>query len=471
MAKKAPVSQRERLVLLDKFKPGTPAAAQAIELLQQMIRVDTTNPPGNEIALARMLEGWVRSRGHGFVRTTILESEPGRANLIIDIPGTDPGSNPSWGFMSHLDVVPAEGTWTHPPFSGELVQAAHDMFVWGRGAMDIKYLGAANLTAAFTLLDEGFRPKGNIKILLCADEEQGGHKGLEWLAKNHLDAIKVDCCLNEGGGFKLPIKDDFVIQTGEKGVFWTKLTIHGKGGHGSMPPDYDTTAIYKAARMLAKLKRYKAPLVIGKEYIATFRAISLPNAIKGLLKVKWLLRGLLAIAEGITGIKLRQVVLPLASNSIAVTNFHSGIKENSISPDASIILDIRTLPGVGRDQVNAMIRDAIGDDLYGQVEVEPLDNQACTTTATDSVYYTTIARITNEIYPGANIVPLLSQGSTDSKFFRERGIFAYGFCPCIKDDDLTYDDLLSLAHNADERISITNLMLGVDFAYRVMKQA
>ncbi len=468
-AKKA-TSQRERLQLLDQFKPGTPAAAMAIELLQRMIRVDTTNPPGNEIALARELETWVKSHGYDCVKTRIFESEPGRADLIIDIKGTEPGSHPSWGFMSHLDVVPAEGKWAHPPFSADIAQAEHDAYIWGRGALDIKCLGAAYLTAVFTLLNEEFRPKGDIKILLCADEEQGGHKGLEWLAKNHLDAIKVDCCLNEGGGFKLPVKDDFVIQIGEKGVFWTRLKIHGKGGHGSMPPDFDTTAIYKMVNILERLKRYKPKLAIGPEYRATIQAISIPSAFKGLVKVKALLRGLLAIAEKVAGLKLRQIVLPLVSNSIAVTNFHSGIKENSISPDAEAVLDIRTLPGVGRKQVNTMIREAIGAGLYEQLEIEPVDNQMCTTTTIDNEYYKTIARITGEIYPGANLVPLLSPGSTDCKFFRERGIMSYGFCPSIKDDDITYDELMSLPHNADERISVTNLMLGVDFTYRVMKQ-
>ncbi|MEX2683493.1 MAG: M20/M25/M40 family metallo-hydrolase [Candidatus Sigynarchaeota archaeon] len=468
-ARKA-ISQRERLRLLDKFKPGTPAAATAIELLQKMIRIDTTNPPGNEIALARELDAWVRSHGYDFVKTRIIESEPGRASLIVDILGTEPEHHPSWGFMSHLDVVPAEGKWEHPPFSGDLVQAEHDAFIWGRGAMDIKYLGAANLVAAFTLLHEGFRPKGNIKILLCADEENGGLKGLGWLAENRLDAIKVDCCLNEGGGFKLPFKNDFVIQVGEKGVFWTRLRVHGRGGHGSMPPEHDATAIYKAARILDKLKRFKPELVIGKEYLATFGAMSIPVVLKGLLRAKRLLRFLLSLAEKFTGIKLRQVVLPLVSNSIAVTNFHSGVKENSISPDAEVVLDIRTLTGVGREQVNETIRKAIGDDLYAQVEIEPIANQPCTTSAIDSPYYGTIARVTGEIYPGATLVPLLSQGSTDSKFFREKGMVAYGFCPAIKDDDVTYEQLLAMAHNVDERISVTNLMLAVDFTYRVMRQ-
>ncbi|HME51763.1 MAG TPA: M20/M25/M40 family metallo-hydrolase [Candidatus Lokiarchaeia archaeon] len=470
MPKKAPPSQRDRLHLLDQFKPGTPPATMAIDLLQMMIRVDTSNPPGNEIELATKLEAWVQSQGMDLVTTRIFESEPGRADLIVDIPGTEPESHPSWGFMSHLDVVPAEGTWTYPPFAAEIVEAEHDSFIWGRGAMDIKYMGAAHLTAAFTLLSEGFRPKGNIKILLCADEECGGHKGLDWLAQNHPDAIKVDCCLNEGGGFKIPLKDDFVIQTGEKGIFWTKFKIHGKGGHGSMPPPHNTTAIYKMVAALERLKKFKPKMIINKEYISTIDAMSIPGAIKFLLKRKSLLRGLLNLAGKVAKVNLAQVVLPLVSDSIAVTNFHSGMKENSISPDAEITLDIRTLPGHGREHVNAMIRKAIGAELFDQMEWEARDNQMCTTSTTDNEYYKIIENIAREIYPGANLVPMLSAGSTDCKFYRERGMHAYGFCPVIKDEDMTYAQLLALAHNADERISLTNLLLGVDFNYRIMKQ-
>nr|MDO8114817.1 M20/M25/M40 family metallo-hydrolase [Candidatus Sigynarchaeota archaeon] len=470
MAKKTAPSQRERLHLLDQFKPGTPAANIAVNLLRMMIQVDTTNPPGNEIVLARKLAVWVKDQGYDFVTTKIFESEPGRASLIVDIPGTEPAGHPSWGFMSHLDVVPAEGTWTHPPFAADVVKDEHDTFIWGRGAMDIKYMGAVHLVAAFTLLKEGFRPKGNIKILLCADEEQGGHKGVEWLANNQFEDIKVDCCLNEGGGFKLPFKDDIVIQTGEKGIFWTKFKVHGKGGHGSMPPPYDTTAVYKMVAALNRLKKYNAKLIINPEYKATINALSISPFLKGLFKRKMLLRGLLKLAGKIEHVNLSQIVLPLVSDSIAVTNFHSGMKENSISPDAEIILDIRTLPGHDRETVNAMIRQAIGAKLFDQMELVASDNQKCTTTTIDNDYYHIIEKITREIYPAVNLVPFLSQGSTDCKYYRERGMFAYGFCPAIKDDDLTYDQLLGLAHNVDERISITNLLLGVDFNYRVMKQ-
>ncbi len=227
---KPKVSQKDRVNFTDVIKSDNHVTEMAVQLLQLMIQTNTSNPPGNENVLAEKLDAWIQDQGFDCVNTQIIETAPTRANLIVDILGTEPESNPSWGFMSHLDVVPADGKWDHPPFSGEIVQAPHDQFIWGRGVIDIKNLGTANLTALFTLLKEGFRPKGNLKILLCADEEQGGHIGLDRLIQDHFDAVKVDCCLNEGGGFKSPLKNDFHIQIGEKGIYWTGLKLHGQEG-------------------------------------------------------------------------------------------------------------------------------------------------------------------------------------------------------------------------------------------------
>ena len=257
---KTKLSQKDQLNLSDAIRPNSSVADMAVQLLQLMIQTDTSNPPGNEILLTEKLDAWIQNQGFDCVKTQIIETDPTRANLIIDVAGSEPDSYPSWGFMSHLDVVPAEGKWEHPPFSGEIVQAVHDQYIWGRGALDIKDLGAANLTALFTLLKEGFQPKGNIKILSCADEEQGGHIGLGRLIQDHFDAVKVDCCLNEGGGFKIPIGNDFQIQIGEKGIFWTGLKLHGRGGHGSIPPAYESFAIYKMIHALENLKKYKTKL-------------------------------------------------------------------------------------------------------------------------------------------------------------------------------------------------------------------
>ncbi|MHA1681057.1 MAG: M20/M25/M40 family metallo-hydrolase [Promethearchaeota archaeon] len=470
MANKEKKTAREKLQLLEKFSNDSPAAKEAISLLQVMLRCDTSNPPGNEIVLAKILKEIIDEKAFNNVKATIIESEPTRGSLIVEVSGTDPGSSASWGFMSHLDVVPVEGEWEHPPFSGELVRAGHDDFIWGRGAFDIKYLGAANLVALFTLLEEGFRPKGNIKIFLCADEEQGGHKGVEWLMDNHPELMRVDCCLNEGGGFKLPLGNDFIIQVGEKGVFWTKLKISGKGGHGSIPPHYDKFAIYKMMRVLARIKKFKKEIIMTQEYFNTINNLSIPGVAKFLLRRKRLLRGLCRLLGRFSSIDLSQIVMPMVTDTIAPTNFHSGIKENSISPEAYIILDIRTLPNHDRETVNNMLEKAIGRKLWAEIEWEALEHQVCTTTATDNEYYGMMAETMEEIYPGCNLVPLVSQGSTDCKFFRQKSMSSYGFCPMIEDEDMDYAQQMELAHNKNERVSVTNLMLAVDFSYRMMKK-
>ena len=418
MGSKPKVSQKSKCKFLDQFNPDldSPARKTAISLLQMMIQTNTVNPPGNENQLAEKLQKWVKEQGFDFVKTTNLGKTPVRANLIIEIPGTDPHNNPSWGFMSHIDVVPIEGNWEHQPFSGELVQSEHDLFIWGRGAIDTKALGAAHLTAAFTALKEGWRPKGNIKILLCADEEQGGHEGMQWLVENHLDLIKCDCTLNEGGGFKLPLKNDFVIQIGEKGTFWTKLKIKGKAGHGSSPPDYNITSIFKTIKILNKIKNRKRNLVFGKEYLETVAKVSIPGVVKGILKNKVLFKVMMALADKFTSLNVGQVFYPLVTDTIAVTNFHSGIKENSLSPNAEIILDIRSLPGRQRDDVNKMIQDIVGDKIWNELEWSGIENNPCTTSGIDNPYYSTIEKTLNEIYPGANIVPILSAGSTDCQY-------------------------------------------------------
>jgi acetylornithine deacetylase/succinyl-diaminopimelate desuccinylase-like protein len=199
--KKSKIPQKDKIHISPKFATGSTASETAIKLLQMMVQTNTSNPPGNEIVLVQKLDDWIKKEWISklkldFIRTHVLISEPTRASLVVEIIGIDPANNPSWGFMSHLDVVPAEGQWRHSPFSADITEEPHDKFIWGRGALDIKNLGAVNLMSIYTLLLEGFRPKGTIKILLMADEECGGSKGLGYHIEHNFEAVKVDCCLN-----------------------------------------------------------------------------------------------------------------------------------------------------------------------------------------------------------------------------------------------------------------------------------
>jgi len=457
------------LIRNPKFANDSALSKDTIALLQAMVRIDTSNPPGNEIACAKFLEDFWKKQQLPHTSTKILESEPGRASLIITIEGTDPKA-PSYGFMSHIDVVPAEGKWTHPPFSGELVQMPHDQFIWGRGTQDIKNLGASNIIAAITLLKEGQRPKGTLKIILCADEEQGGEKGLKWLIDNHFDDVRVDYVLNEGGGVKLPIKKDFMIQIGEKGIMWTKLRVTGIAGHGATPGNKNEFALTKLMKIVQKIQNYNAPAELGPEFHNLRTHISLPGIARWIFARKSIIRGLSNFVSKVSGQNLSQIVLPLIQDMITPTNFHTGIKENSVSPVAEAILDIRTLPGHKREQVHKEIEAAVGSKWFNQMELIPLQTQEATTSPIDTPLYKQIETVMQQILPGANLVPCLSPGSTDSKYFRDKGIISYGFSPILKDVDLTWGELGALAHGIDERGSVTNLMVATEFAYLMMKE-
>lgn len=451
------------------FANDSPLSKDTIALLQAMIRIDTSNPPGNETACAKFLEEYWKKQQIPHTSTKILESSPGRGSLIITIEGTDPKA-PSYGFMSHIDVVPAEGKWTHPPFSGDLVQAPHDQFIWGRGTQDIKNLGASNIIAAITMLKENHRPKGTLKILLCADEEQGGRMGLKWLIDNHFDDVKVDNILNEGGGVKLPIKNDFVIQTGEKGIMWTKIRINGIAGHGATPGNKNEFALTKMMKIIQKVQEYKPPVELGNEFHNLRTHISLPGIARWIFARKSIIRPLSNFISKISGQNLSQIVLPLIQDMITPTNFHTGIKENSVSPIAEAVLDIRTLPGHTREKVHEEIQQAVGSKWFKQLELIPLDTQEATTSPIDTPLYKQIETTMQQILPGTNLVPFLSPGSTDSKWFRDKGVICYGFSPILKDQDLTWGELGALAHGIDERGSVTNLMVATEFAYLMMKQ-
>lgn len=454
---------------LEKFSNSSEIAEQAIKLLQMCIQADTTNPPGNEITLARKLKEIFDKVDSSFLTTKLIETAPNRGNLIVDYQGTDPSNYPTWGFAAHLDVVPAPGDWDHPPFSGDITETENDRFIWGRGAFDMKQIAVAHMVALLTLIKEGFRPKGNLKLIFEADEERGGNKGAKLLVKNHYSDVKVDFLITEGGGFKFPTGDDFVIQRGEKGKCQTKLILSGTPGHGSTPPDYESFALYKMVRVLEKIRERKIELYLDGVYEKTVDSFSLPKIAKFLLKKKRLIKPLLNVGKRIVGLNLDRFVIPLISDTISPTIFKCGIKENVISPSAELTLDIRTLPSHDQDYIYRHLKEIIGNDLTEQLKFEPIDVVDASLSSIDTPYYEKINQVLQEMSPGATLVPILGTGGTDMKHWRRKGIPCYGFSLMMNGPDLGFSDFIGLAHAPNERISVTNLLLGTEFAYRLMK--
>ncbi|MBN2155552.1 MAG: M20/M25/M40 family metallo-hydrolase [Candidatus Lokiarchaeota archaeon] len=455
---------------LDLFTKNDSVINETIELLQLMIQTDTTNPPGNEIILAKKLQELIQKEKCDYISTKIIETYSSRGNLILTVHGTAPEKHPTWGFHGHLDVVRAEGDWKYPPFSGELVQLQHDKFIWGRGAIDMKKQCAAHLMAVIQLVRQGWRPKGDVKLIYTADEEAGGKQGAKILISEYYEEVKVDCMIDEAGGENLPFGRDFIIQRGEKGKLQMDLTFHGKAGHGSMPMHLETYAIYKLVKVLNKIRRRKQPLYINTYYRQTIDALSIPQFVKFLLKRKLILRPIITIAGKIYKIDIGKILFSLLTDTIAPTIIKAGEKVNVISPSANLSLDIRILPGHDQEFVLQTLKKKLGLKLFEEIEFYPIDVVDATISSIETPYYDKIQSVFKEMYTGAKLVPMLGVGGTDSKYWRKKGIPCYGFSPLLLDKDLTYNELMGLMHAPNERVSVTNLMFATEFAYRLMRE-
>jgi acetylornithine deacetylase/succinyl-diaminopimelate desuccinylase-like protein len=452
---------------LDLFTLNESVITETIELLQLMIKTDTTNPPGNEVVLAKILEKIAKNEKCPYLNTKIIETQPARGNLIITIEGTKPTEYSTWGFHGHLDVVRADGDWKYPPFSGELVQLEHDKFIWGRGTLDMKKQCTAHLMALLLLIRDGWRPKGDIKLIYTADEESGGRKGAELLVKNHYEEVKVDCMIDELGGEKLPTGSDFFIQRGEKGKLQLDLTFVGRAGHGSTPIHLETYALYKLVKVLDKIRKRKQTVYITSEYKETIKALTIPKIVKFFLKRKLLLKPVLTLASKIFKIEIDKLIFALVTNTIAPTIVKAGEKVNVISPKANLSLDIRILPRHTEQTILTSLKQKFGSTLFDEITFNLIDVMEPTISPICTSFYKKIDTIMKTMYTNANLVPVLGVGGTDSKFWRKKGIPCYGFTPTIVDKD---NDIMSLIHAPNERVSVNNLMIATEFAYRLMKE-
>ena len=236
---------------------------EAVGLLQQLLRLDTVNPPGNETLAAELLRDYLVANG---VEVELYSRTPERANLVARLRG---GDGPSLCFLSHTDTVVAEPVeWSRDPWSGDLA----DGHVWGRGALDMKNQVAASAVAIASLAREGFKPPGDLVFVAAADEEVGDNYGLEWLCDKHPDAVRADYAINEGGGERVEFggRAFYLCATAEKMSAPFRITVHGRSGHASMPGIADN-ALVKAAPLIEKLAAYRPEPSIGPE-VAGFLA-------------------------------------------------------------------------------------------------------------------------------------------------------------------------------------------------------
>jgi acetylornithine deacetylase/succinyl-diaminopimelate desuccinylase-like protein len=417
-----------------------PLADEAVALLRDLIRVDTSNPPGNETAAAELLRDYLVPRG---VECELIARVPGRANLVARIRGS--GVGPSLALTGHTDVVPADARdWRHPPFAAEL---DGDGYLWGRGAVDMKNHTATNAVALATLAREGFRPRGDLVLIAQADEEDGSEAvGMQWLVEARPD-LRVDYAIDEGGGERIPLAGGGVAVTigvAEKACLPALVTALGEAGHASTP-HLAANAVPRLATLIDRIAHHRPERIL-------------------LPVVRRMLEQLGADPDGDLDAAVAHVAaqhktlgdeLPsLLAMTLAPTRLEGSSARNVLPARATVDVDCRLLPGQTQADLDRELRDALGDDLpYELAYPEPLSGG--TISAIDTTLYAACLSFLAEHDPQATLLPSVSTGFVDSYFMRRAwGTVCHGFWPSRR---TPLEVMQAGVHNRDERIHVDDL--------------
>ena len=421
-----------------------PLRDEAVGLLQELLRLNTVNPPGNETIAAELLRDYLGDSG---VSSELYALEPERASLVARIPGR--GDGPSLLLLSHTDTVVADpDEWSVDPWSGELREGC----VWGRGALDMKGHVAAAAVAIATLAREGFEPAGDLVFAATADEEVGVDVGLSWLCRAHPEAVRTDYCVNEGGGERVQLGgcQVYLCTTAEKTSAPFKLKVHGRSGHGSMPGIADN-ALVRAARLIERAASFRQPprlLPETEALLALLGEVPEPDELNRV------------VAE--LPQEVRQMVEPMLGVAVSPTMISASTRTNVIPGLCEVTCDCRLLPGDTPADVEPALRAALGEDSYDLEWVEAIGG---TRSPLDTPLWDAIEAFVAEDDPDARVVPVVSPGFTDSHFLRQAfGTVAYGFFPMRTMDP---EVAAKLVHSADERIAVEDVELGVRFLRHV----
>ncbi len=419
---------------------------EVARLCAELIRIDSTNPgdgtgPGERAAAEYVMTQLAEVGLEG----ELLESERGRANVVVRLEGED-SSRPGLAVHGHLDVVPANAAdWQVDPFAAE----ERDGCIWGRGAVDMKDMDAMILAAIRDFARTGTRPARNTTFAFFADEEAGGTFGSHWLVDHHAQWFEgVTEAISEVGGYSVTVPTQhgerraYLLQTAEKGIAWVRLHAHGRAGHGSVPNEEN--AIVRLAAAIGRIAAHEWP----REYIASVRELldSL-GALTGLSAADGDLEPLLATLGGAQGF-----VRGTLRDTANVTMLNSGYKHNVIPQTATAAVDCRFLPG-HEDDLLATIRELAGE----HVEVEVVHRDVALEAPFDGDLVEAMKQALLREDPGAAVLPYCLSGGTDNKALGRLGITGYGFTPLRLPADL---DFVPMFHGIDERVPVDSLRFG-----------
>jgi acetylornithine deacetylase/succinyl-diaminopimelate desuccinylase-like protein len=425
----------------------TPAEDEVVDLLGELIRINTSNPTHPERPAAEWVAHKLDEVG---IASQIIEAAPGRASTIARIEGSDP-SRPPLLIHGHLDVVPADPSeWTLDPFAGEV----RDGYLWGRGAIDMKDMDAMVLALVRDWARTGRTPPRDIVLAFVSDEEAGGRQGAHYLVDHHPDLF-ADCteAISEVGGFSVSLNEKvrlYLVQTAEKGIAWLRLRASGRPGHGSML--HDDNAVTRLAAAVSRIGAHEFPIVLTDTVRATIEAIGKLTGVDFDPDDPddWLPK--LGPAARMIGATIRNTANP--------TMLDAGYKVNVIPSRAEATIDTRFLPG----QDEALF--ATLDQLAGPgIEREEIVRDIAVETSFEGALVDGMAAALRAEDPGAHTAPYLMSGGTDAKSFSTLGIRCFGFTPLLLPPDL---DFMALFHGIDERVPVDGLRFGVRVLDRLL---
>jgi acetylornithine deacetylase/succinyl-diaminopimelate desuccinylase-like protein len=426
---------------------------ESTELLRTLIRNGCVNTgeasSGHEDRSVDALEDFFAGSGLSCERFT---SEPGRMSLITRIEGTDRKA-PTLLLMGHTDVVPVNMSgWQRDPFGAELV----DGIVWGRGAVDMLNLTSTMAVAIRRLARSGWKPRGTLIYLAVADEEAGGFLGAGHLVEREWQAVKCDYVITESGGVPIPTKSGHKLKVtvGEKGGNWRKLIVHGTPGHGSRPFRTDN-ALVTAAKVVQRIAEYRPKPRILDAWRGYIEALELEPGLTDALTDPARVYETVRDWDNLT---LAREAHACTHTTFSPNIAHGGTKVNVIPDRIEIDVDIRSLPGVENHEVEAMLKEAMGD-LADRVTIEtpPDRKRGGTLSPIDTPLMAAISRIATRMMPDASVVPTMTTGGTDAKFFRWKGIPAYGFG--LHSLRIPYTEYPIMFHGHNERVDTESLRL------------
>ncbi len=427
---------------------------EATGYLQEYLRINTVNPPGNELEGARFFKRIFDAES---IPCQIFESSPGRGNILATLKGK--GTQKPILLLSHIDVVPAEKqSWEVDPFSGII----KDGFLYGRGSLDDKSMGIVAMMALLIFKRESIQIKRDILFFAAADEETGGGCGVEW-AIDHVPALsEAEYALNEGSHIILRedgAPDRYEISNGQKLLFQLRLRARGTSGHASMPQADNPNV--KLVRSLGAVTAWETPyqiLPMVKEYFSKLAPKQPPEDRTYFEDIE---KGL---ADPLFAKKLNSspIYNAMLRNTIVLTILQGGSKVNVIPSESIATLDCRLVPGTSKEAFLKEVKNRLGNEIEVEI-ISESDSVPPSPFGTDLFRAIQIFAAKND--PGCPVVPHLLPGATDGRFLREKGIVTYDFCPFR----LTEQELLRV-HGNNERIALENLRFGMRLMTEVLKE-